>query len=93
MLIGVTLMTLATYLTRILGVWAMHYVPITPWVQKFLSGMANTVLVAVVAPYAWEGDWPMRVGIAVAVLVMALTRRTVVAMLVGVIVTAALRAL
>ncbi len=93
MIIGVAVMTVATVLTRILGVWAMRFVPLTPKVTLFLNGMANTVLVALVAPYVWEGDWAMRAGVAAAILVMATTRKTVVAMAVGTVVCALLRAL
>ncbi|MGB0965887.1 MAG: AzlD family protein [Litorivicinus sp.] len=93
MILGVAVMTLATVLTRILGVWAMRFVPLTPRVKRFLTGMANTVLVALVAPYAWEGDWAMRLGLVGAVAIMAATRKTVLAMILGVLMTALVRVL
>ena len=89
--LGIGVMVLATYLTRFMGVFGMRFVPITPAVKRFLEGMASTVLIAVVVPYAYEGDWAMRVGVVVAVLVMARSRKTVLAMLLGCVATALIR--
>ena len=91
MAVGLAVMVLATYLTRIGGVWVMHFVPLTQAVRRMLAGMANTVLLAVVIPYAWEGDWGMRAGILAGIVCMATTRRTVFSMAAGVLVTALYR--
>lgn len=91
MTLGLLVMVTATYLTRITGLWIMYFVPLTAAVQRMLVGMANTVLLAVVIPYAWEGDWALRLGIVLGVACMVLTRRTVLAMLAGVIATALYR--
>lgn len=86
-------MTVVTYGTRLVGLAAMRYVPLTPWVTDFLSGMANTVLVALVIPLMINGDWAMRVGGAVAVAVMAVTRNNLLSITAGVGAVALFRAL
>lgn len=91
MLIGLAVMIFATYLTRISGVWLMNFVPLTKTVKQFLRGMANTVLIAIIVPIAWEGDWSMRAGLLVAIITMAVTRKNVLAMTLGVLVTIAMR--
>ena len=93
MLIGLAVMIVATYSTRIAGVCLMNFVPLTKTVQQFLRGMASTVLIAIIVPIAWEGDWSMRAGLFVAIIAMLITRKNVLAMSLGIFATVVIRAL
>ncbi|MGB0958342.1 MAG: AzlD family protein [Litorivicinus sp.] len=84
-------MTAVTYATRVSGLAAMRFVPLTPMVRDFLSGMANTVLVALVVPVMIGGDWPVRLGGAVAIAVMVATRNNLASIVAGVATVAMIR--
>lgn len=81
------------YLTRVGGMWLMAWVPMTPRVEGFLNALAGSVLVAMVVPGAVRGEPAQQAAVAIAVLAMALTRRAVPSMLLGVAAAAAWRAL
>ena len=49
-------MALVTLVTRWGGVFVMSFIPIGPRVQQFISAMSGSVLVALLAPMAVEGD-------------------------------------
>lgn len=87
----VVVMTGVTYATRILGVFAMRHVPLTPRVTSFLSGMANTVLVAVVVPIMVNGDWALRAGALVGVVTMVVSRNNLLSATAGVTTVALIR--
>jgi branched-subunit amino acid transport protein len=53
----VILMAVVTLATRWGGVFLMGFVPIKPSVERFINGMSGSVLVAILAPLAVEGDW------------------------------------
>jgi uncharacterized membrane protein len=92
MLVAILGMALITYLTRAGGVLLMGIVPVTPRVEAFLRYLSSSVLVALVAPTVLESRDPATfVAVAVTVLVMAVSRQLVAAMLVGVVAAALLR--
>ena len=93
LLASLGVMFAATYLTRFGGMFAMRYVPLTPFVKRFLTGMANTVLVAVVAPIVVQGDPAIWVGALGACAVFMKTRQAMFGVLAGVVVTVLVRVL
>ena len=91
-LVAILGMALVTYLTRAGGVLLMGIVPVTPRVEAFLRYLSSSVLVALVVPAVIESCDPATfVAVAVTVLVMAVSRQLVAAMLVGVVAAALLR--
>lgn len=81
------------YFSRAGGLWLMAWIPLTPRVEAFLNALAGSVLVALVVPGAVRGDPALQAAVAVAILAMAVSRRAVPSMLLGVATAAAWRAL
>ncbi len=52
----ILIMAIVTLATRWGGVFVMSFVPINYRVQQFITAMSGSVLVAVLAPLAIEGD-------------------------------------
>lgn len=52
----ILIMAVVTLVTRWGGVVIMSYVPISDRVQRFINAMSGSVLVALLAPVAFEGD-------------------------------------
>lgn len=86
-------MGVVTYLTRVGGVWAMEFIPITRRVEIFLRHMASSVIVAIVVGGAARGDVVANVALATSIVVMVVTRQTYLALTVAMVVAAAIRAL
>ena len=82
-----------TYLSRIGGIWAMALVPITPRVEATLKALSGSVLVALVVPATLQGGRDFAVAVGLAVVLMALTGRSLLAMTGGVVAAAGLRAI
>ena len=77
-------MALVTYATRAGGIWLMGRMPPSPRVERWLRQIPGAVLVSIVAPTVAFGglvSWAAAVG---AVLVAALTRNLLLAMVAGV---------
>jgi uncharacterized membrane protein len=92
MLVAILGMALVTYLTRAGGVLLMGVVRITPRVEAFLRHLSSSVLVALVVPAVLESrESATFVAVAATVLVMALSRQLVAAMLTGVVAAALVR--
>lgn len=85
------LMATATYLTRISGVWAVSRIAPSTRITRALDAMTGSVLIAIVAPPAVDGDVALRASIVVAVAVMLTTRKSLVAVIAGAIVAATIR--
>lgn len=81
-----------TYLSRIGGLWTMAFVPITPRVEAALKALSGSVLVALVVPATLQGGRDFAVAVGLAVVLMALTGRSLLAMTGGVAAAALLRA-
>ena len=80
-----------TYLSRIGGIWAMALVPITPRVEATLKALSGSVLVALVVPATLQGGRDFAVAVGLAVVLMAFTGRTLLALTCGVTAAALLR--
>lgn len=85
-------MAVATYASRIGGLWIMARVPLTGRVSAFLHALSGSVLVALVVPAALHGDGAAKLALAVSVGIMALTRRALPALALGMAAAALYRA-
>ena len=89
----VLVMALVTLVTRWGGMFLMSFVPISRRVERFISAMAGSVLIALVAPLALEGDTGARLALLATAIMMFLFRRPLPAIAAGVLVAALYRRL
>lgn len=82
-LLIVLLMALVTLLTRWGGVFIMSFVPISDGVRRFIGAMSGSVLVAVLAPVAVEGDLGARLALLTTLVLILLLRRPLLAISAG----------
>ncbi|WP_313500069.1 AzlD family protein [Stutzerimonas nitrititolerans] len=88
-LVLVLLMAVVTLATRWGGVYVMAFVPIGQWVRRFIGAMSGSVLVALLAPMALEGDSGARLALLSTAITMLVMKKPLPAIAAG-IVTAAL---
>ena len=84
----VVIMALVTLATRWGGVFVMGFVPISPAVERFINAMSGSVLVAILAPLAVEGDWGARMALASTAAIMLALKKPLPAIAVGIVVAA-----
>lgn len=89
--IAIVGMAIATLLTRIGGFWMMSYVTVSPRLERFLRHTAGGVLVAIVTAAAMKGDPAMWAGLAAAVAIMLVLRKSMTAILIGMLLAIGLR--
>jgi uncharacterized membrane protein len=77
-------MALVTYATRAGGLWLMGRVPPSPRIERWLRQIPGAVLVSIVAPAVAFGGLVSVMGALGAILVAALTRNLLLAMIAGV---------
>lgn len=85
--------TLASFACRAGGFWLMRFVDVTPRVQAALRAAPLAVMIGIVVPAALRGGVAEWLGIVTTAVLMALTRRDLVAALAGVAAVAVCRAL
>lgn len=90
-LVVVLVMALVTLATRWGGVWVMSFVPIGARVRQFISAMSGSVLVALLAPLAWQGDVGARAALATTAVTMLLVKKPLPAIAAGVVAAALCR--
>ena len=90
-LILVVIMALVTLVTRWGGVYVMAFVPISPGVSRFIAAMSGSVLVALLAPMALEGDHAARLALLTTAGTMLLFKKPLLAIAAGVIAAAVFR--
>jgi uncharacterized membrane protein len=90
-LLIVAVMALVTLATRWGGVFVMSLVPIGPRVRRFIAAMSGSVLVAVLAPMAVQGDSGARAALATTVLVMLVLKKPLPAIAAGIVAAALFR--
>ena len=90
-LLIVAVMALVTLATRWGGVFVMSFVPIGPRVRRFIAAMLGSVLVAVLAPVAAQGDLGARAALATTAVVMLVLKKPLPAIAAGIAVAALLR--
>lgn len=76
-------MGIVTYATRAGGFWLMGYVTLSPKLERFLRQTAGGVLVAIVVAAVMKGDPAMWAGLAAAVGFMIALRKSMTAILIG----------
>lgn len=87
----VSIMAVVTLATRWGGVYVMSFVPIGYRVRQFISGMSGSVLVALLAPMALEGDNGARLALLATTATMLLLKKPLPAITVGILVAAVFR--
>lgn len=90
-LILVLLMALVTLATRWGGVYVMSYVPIGYRVRQFIGAMSGSVLVAILAPIAVQGDSAARLALVATAVTMLLSKKPLPAIAVGILTAAIFR--
>ncbi|MBV7564340.1 AzlD family protein [Pseudomonas sp. sia0905] len=90
-LIVVIVMAVVTLATRWGGVFVMSFVPINARTEQFISAMSGSVLVALLAPLALEGDTGARLALLTTAIVMLLVRKPLAAIAAGILVAALVR--
>ncbi|MFB4367768.1 MULTISPECIES: AzlD family protein [unclassified Pseudomonas] len=87
----VIVMAVVTLATRWGGVFVMSFVPINTRTEQFISAMSGSVLVALLAPLALEGDTGARLALLATAIVMLLVRKPLAAIAAGILVAALVR--
>lgn len=92
-LLAILAMTAATYLCRISGVVLMSRIRLTPAVERALGALPGSIVAATVVPIALRTGPDAIAGVLVGIVVMRFARNEVVALIAGLAVAAAFRAL
>ena len=92
LLAAIAAMALATYAMRAGGFWMMQHVPPSPRMRKMLEALPGSVIVATVLPIVVRDGITAMMAIGVAVVVMLLVRRDILAVIAGMAVAASARA-
>lgn len=90
-LILVLIMALVTLATRWGGVYVMSFVPISYRVKQFIGAMSGSVLVALLAPMALQGDNAARLALLSTAGTMLLLKKPLPAIAAGVLAAALFR--
>jgi uncharacterized membrane protein len=90
-LVIVGIMALVTLATRWGGVYVMAFVPIGYRVKQFIGAMSGSVLVALLAPMALEGDTAARLALLTTAVTMLVLKKPLPAIAAGVLAAAAFR--
>jgi uncharacterized membrane protein len=91
--LAIIAMALVTYAVRAGGFLLMSYIPLTRRVRAFLRALPGAVVVAIILPIAVHGGAAAAAAVVVALIVMAWRKNDVIAVVCGVAVAAALRAI
>ncbi len=87
----VLIMALVTLATRWGGVFLMSWLPISHRMQQFIGAMSGSVLVALLAPLALEGDAGARLALATTATVMLIVKKPLPAIAAGMLAAAVFR--
>src|SRR5690554_3690191 len=87
----VLVMAIVTLATRWGGVYVMSFVPISYRVRQFIHAMSGSVLVAIIAPMALEGDHGARLALLSTAVVMLVLKKPLPAIAAGVLAAALFR--
>ncbi|WLI38347.1 AzlD domain-containing protein [Pseudomonas hefeiensis] len=90
-LIIILIMAIVTLATRLGGVFVMSFVPINYRVQQFITAMSGSVLVAVLAPLAIEGDNGARLALLTTAIIMVIVKKPLPAIAAGILAAALVR--
>ena len=92
-LVAILAMGLVTYAMRAGGFWLMAHVPLTARVRRILEALPGAVVVATVLPIVVRDGIPAMLAVAAAGVAMTIRRNDFLAVLVGMAVAIAARAL
>ncbi|MRT55389.1 AzlD domain-containing protein [Enterobacteriaceae bacterium RIT693] len=87
----VLVMAIVTLATRWGGVYVMSLMPFSNRMKTFIQAMSGSVLVAILAPVAAEGDKGAQMALLTTALLMLLLKRPLLAISGGIIVCALIR--
>lgn len=90
-LLIILIMALVTLATRWGGVFIMAFVPISRRVQQFIRAMSGSVLIALLAPLAAQGDHGARLALLVTACTMLLLKKPLPAITAGILAAALFR--
>ncbi|WP_166268912.1 AzlD family protein [Marinobacter caseinilyticus] len=90
-LLIIAVMALVTLVTRVGGVFLMSFVTINPRVEGFINAMASSVLIAILTPMAFDGDWGARVALGTTAALMLAFRKPLPAITAGILAAAGTR--
>lgn len=87
----IAIMAIVTLATRWGGVFVMSFVPIGHRVRQFINAMSGSVLVALLAPLAMQGDGGARMALATTAAVMLVLKKPLPAIAAGILAAAMYR--
>lgn len=90
-LVIIFVMALVTLATRWGGVYIMSFVPINHRVKQFIAAMSSSVLVALIAPLALEGDIGARIALFTTAILMIIFKKPLPAIAAGILAAAIFR--
>jgi len=92
LLAAIAAMAVATYAMRAGGFWMMRHVPLSARMRKMLETLPGSVIVATVLPIVVRDGITAMLAIGIAMAVMLLVRRDILAVIAGMAVAASARA-
>lgn len=92
-MLAFAVMTAVTVASRLGGYWLMGYVNVTPRVRRMLDALPGSIIVAAALPVAVNGGPVVIFAIVAAMVVTIIRRNDFIAVIVGMAVAAAARAL
>ena len=87
----ILIMSLVTLATRWGGVFIMSFIPINDRIQRFISAMSASVLVALLAPIAIQGDLGTRCALLATAIAVRIFKKPLIAIAIGIITAAVFR--
>jgi len=92
-LILIFAMAMVTLATRWGGVFVMSYLPINGRIRQFIEAMSSSVLIALIAPMAVNGDHGARLALLTTAITMLIVKKPLPAIATGIIAAALFRQL
>ena len=90
-LLIVLIMAVVTLATRWGGVFIMSFAPISDGVRRFIGAMSGSVLIAILAPVAVEGDLGARLALLTTLVLILIVKRPLIAISSGFLMAALVR--
>ncbi len=90
-LLIVLIMAVVTLATRWGGIFIMSFVPISDGVRRFIGAMSGSVLIAILAPVAVEGDLGARLALLTTLVLILIVKRPLIAISSGFLMAALVR--
>lgn len=87
----ICIMALVTLATRWGGIFIMSFIPINDHIQRFISAMSASVLIALLAPIAIQGDLGARCALLATAIAALLFKKPLFAIATGIITAAVIR--